>query len=322
MALRIALFGQAAFGRDVLVRLLDAGHASSASTCRPTRGAPIRSRPRPRRAGSRCSATRRFRRAGVALPERVAEHRALGAELNVLAFVTTILPPEIVDAPRHRLALLPPFAAAALPRRLGARLADHPRRARDRRHGVPARRRRRHRADRGPEGRRRDPRHRHAPAASTSSKLYPLGIEAIARGGRRGGGGHARAGVPQDEARATAQGLVTDAVARIDWTRDAARARPPDPRLRSAARRLRAAARARRCGSSTDACCPARADAPPGSVLGLEDGRLRARGARRAARGRPAAARRGQEARRGRGRARSRAASGVISASRAASPRV
>ena len=42
-----------------------------------------------------------LRKQGAAIPERVAEHAALAADLNVLAFVTLILPAEIVDAPRH-----------------------------------------------------------------------------------------------------------------------------------------------------------------------------------------------------------------------------
>src|SRR4029453_6594093 len=79
MALHIALFGQAPFGRDTLVRLLEAGHDVGGVYAPP--------------AG--------FRRQGVALPERAEEHRKLGAELNVLAFVTVILPTEIVDGPRH-----------------------------------------------------------------------------------------------------------------------------------------------------------------------------------------------------------------------------
>ena len=41
----------------------------------------------------------RFRAKGAAILELVAEHRALRADLNVLAFVTVILPPEIVDSP-------------------------------------------------------------------------------------------------------------------------------------------------------------------------------------------------------------------------------
>lgn len=103
MALRIAVFGQAPFGRDVLVRLLEAGHEIVGVHVPPDAGARVD--PLAEEAGKRGLPLYRYktyRRSGVAIPERVAEYRALGAELNVLPFTTVILPPEIVDHPRHR----------------------------------------------------------------------------------------------------------------------------------------------------------------------------------------------------------------------------
>ena len=99
MALRIALFGQAAFARDVLVGLLDAGHEIVAVYGPPDQGRPD---PLVEEASTRGLALfrhRRFRRKGQAIPELVDEHRSLGADLNVLPFTTVILPPEIVEAP-------------------------------------------------------------------------------------------------------------------------------------------------------------------------------------------------------------------------------
>jgi formyltetrahydrofolate dehydrogenase len=101
MGLRIAIFGQALFGREVSERLADAGH-EVVGVYAPPEG----SRPDPLAAladqrGWRLFRHARFRRKGNAIPELVDEYRSLGAELNVLPFTTAILPEEIVDHPRH-----------------------------------------------------------------------------------------------------------------------------------------------------------------------------------------------------------------------------
>lgn len=103
MPLRIAVFGQAPFGRDVCVRLAEAGHEIVGVHVPPDGGG----RPDPLAAEAQARGWRLFRykgyrRSGHAIEERVAEYRELGAELNVLPFTTVILPPEIVDHPRHR----------------------------------------------------------------------------------------------------------------------------------------------------------------------------------------------------------------------------
>src|SRR5262245_1669303 len=99
MRLRIALFGQAAFGRDVLLRLLEAGHEIAAVYAPPDAGRPEPLAEEARLRGLRCLRHKVFRRGGRAIPETVSEYRALRPELNVLAYVTAILPPEIVDLP-------------------------------------------------------------------------------------------------------------------------------------------------------------------------------------------------------------------------------
>ena len=103
MPLRIAVFGQAPFGRDVCVRLAQAGHELVGVHVPPDGGG--RADPLAEEAQTRGWPLFRYkgyRRAGRAIEERVAEYRALGADLNVLPFTTVILPPEIADHPRHR----------------------------------------------------------------------------------------------------------------------------------------------------------------------------------------------------------------------------
>lgn len=274
MPRRIALFGQAAFAKDVLVRLLDAGHDVVAVYAPPT---PAGARPDPlaEEAEKRGLATFRykaFRRQGQAMPERVAEYRTLGAELNVMPYTTAILPPEIVDAPPlgslcFHPSLLPAYrGGAAIPWQiiLGAQETGVTVFVPDagvdtgpivvQKGGVPI-----------------------APTDNAASlyfdKLYPLGVEAVIEAVDAVDRGVAQPR-PQSEAGASFQGLVTDEVARIDWSRPAIEldrlVRGCDPQPGAHARRDDGVpvrlfdARLR----------PAAAAAEPGTVLGLEDGRL------------------------------------------------
>ena len=100
MALRIAVFGQAPFGKDVTTRLAEAGHDIVGVHVPPDGGG--RADPLAAEAEARGWPLFRYkgyRRKGVAIPERVDEYLALGAELNVLPFTTAIIPPEITDHP-------------------------------------------------------------------------------------------------------------------------------------------------------------------------------------------------------------------------------
>ncbi len=220
MSLRIALFGQAPFGRDTLVRLLEAGH-DLVGVYAPPAGA----RPDPLAAdaeqrGLPLFRHARFRRKGAAIPELVEEHRKLGAELNVLAFVTVILPPEVVEAPRHASlcfhpSLLPRYRggnALAWQIMLGATEA-----------GVTV-----FRPDAGVDtgpiavqkgGVVISP--TDTAASLYFDKLYPLGLDAIAEAVAAIDAGTAvlRA---QSEAEASHQGLVDDAVAQLDFSKSAA----------------------------------------------------------------------------------------------------
>ena len=219
MGLRIALFGQAPFGRDTLVRLAEAGHELVAVYTPPEGRRPdplaeeavARSLPLLRH--------RRFRHRGQAIPELVSEHTGLGAELNVLAFVTAILPPEIVDAPRHgslcfHPSLLPRFRggnALAWQILLGSETAGVTVFRPDA--GV----------DTGPIVVQKGP----VPIAASDTaaslyfdKLYPLGLDAIVEAVAAVADGSARYQA-QDESQASHQGLVDDDTARLDWSRDA-----------------------------------------------------------------------------------------------------
>ncbi|MCU0667732.1 MAG: methionyl-tRNA formyltransferase [Myxococcota bacterium] len=281
MARRIALFGQAAFAKDVLVRLLDAGHEIVAVYTLPAGGGkpdPLAAEAEAR--GLRLLRYKAFRRQGEAIPERVAEYRALGAELNVMPYTTVILPPEIVDAPPlgslcFHPSLLPAFrGGAAIPWQiiLGARETGVTVFVPDA--GV----------DTGPIVVQKGG----VPIADTDTaaslyfdKLYPLGVEAVLEAVDAIDRGTAKPRA-QGEAGASFQGLVTDAVARIDWTRPAieidrlVRGCDPNP-----------GARAERASGASVRLFDARLEpgesgAPAGTVLGSDGGRvaIAARGGR------------------------------------------
>jgi methionyl-tRNA formyltransferase len=269
--LRIALFGQAPFGRDVLRRIADAGHEVVAVYAPPAGARPDPLAEEAAARGLTLLRPKLFRRQGRAIPERVAEHAALGADLNVLAFVTVILPPEIVDAPRHASlcfhpSLLPEYrggAALAWQIMLGATQSGVTVFRPDA--GV----------DTGPIVVQKGP----VPIAATDTaaslyfdKLYPLGVEALAEAVDAVASGTARY-TPQDESRASHQGLVDNAVARVDWREDA---RTIDRKLRG-------------CDPSPGAWALYRGEpirlfdarlerdrgGEPGAVVGVEDGRVR-----------------------------------------------
>ena len=280
MALRIALFGQAAFGKDVLERLLAAGHEIVGVYAPPAGARPDPLADAAAAQGLRVLRYARFRRRGAALPELVAEHRALGAELNVLAYVTAIVPLEMLDAPERASlcfhpSLLPRYrggAAVAWQIILGAEEAGvtvfRPDAGVDtgpivvQRGGVRI----------GPED---------TAGSLYYRQLYPLGVEAVVEAVAEVDGGTA-AYRPQDEASASFQGLVDDTVARIDWQR-------PAPELDRLIRGCDPApgAHALRGGGEAVRLFDARLEpggenAPPGTLLGLEEGRMHvaARGGR------------------------------------------
>jgi methionyl-tRNA formyltransferase len=218
--MRIAYFGQASFGRDVLVRLLDAGHEIAGVYAPPPAARPDPLAEEAEKRGLRLLRPKTLRRQGAAIAERVAEYRALGAELNVLAFVTIILPAEIVDAPRAGSLC---FHPSLLPKYRGGNALAWQILLGETETGVTV-----FRPDAGVDtgpivvqkgGVAIEP--HHTAASLYFEKLYALGVEAMVEAVGLVAAGRARA-VPQDESRASFQGLVTDEVARLDWGKSAA----------------------------------------------------------------------------------------------------
>lgn len=275
MALRLALFGQAAFGRDVLDRLLAEGFELAGVYTPPEGGRPDPLAERARDAGLPLFQHRFFRRRsadGFAPISRVLdEYRGLGADLNVLAYVTAILPPEIVDHPPQRSLC---FHPSLLPRFRGGSALAWQIILGERESGVTV-----FRPDAGVDT---------GPIVVQKGgvaiedsdtagslyfrKLYPLGVDAVLEAVCRVADGTARF-EPQDERRATFQGLVGDAEARIDWARPAAEldrlARGCDPQPGAWAERGGQAVRL-----FDVRLAPGSGGEAPGSVLGLEQGRL------------------------------------------------
>ena len=213
--LRIAIFGQAPFGRDVMTRLIEDGHTIVGVFVPPTGERPDPLAAEAERRGLALFRHKAFRRKGQAISDRVQEYLGLGAELNVMPFTTVILPPEIVDAPRHgslcfHPSLLPAFrGGTAIPWQiiLGASVSGvtvfRPDAGVDtgpivvQKGGVEI----------GPET---------TAASLYFDHLYPLGLEAMAEAVAAVADGSAKP-VPQSEEGASFQPRLDDAAARIDW---------------------------------------------------------------------------------------------------------
>ncbi len=272
MALRIALFGQAAFAKDVLVGLALQGH-SIVGVFAPPEG--TRPDPLAVEAGERglpLFRHKRFRRRGEALPERVEEHAKLGAELNVLAYVTVILPQEIVDAPPHGSLC---FHPSLLPRFRGGSALAWQIMLGEQESGVTV-----FRPDAGVDTGPIVVQRGGVPIRDSDSagslyfeRLYPLGVEVLLEAVAAVDAGTAPYR-DQDESEASFQGLVGEAEARIDWSRSAVeldrQVRGCDPQPGAWAERggepLRLFDGRLLVGEDPGAT--------PGTVLGLEEGRL------------------------------------------------
>ena len=221
MGTRIALFGQGAFGRDCLDRLRADGYEIAGVLAPPDVGKPDPFAARAEELGLRVLRRRFFRtREGKAIPAAVAEHARLGADLNVLAFMTALLPREIIGAPRHGSVC---FHPSLLPKYRGGNALAWQVILGERESGVSV-----FAVDEGTDtgpivvqkgGVAIEP---HDSAGTLYfQKLYPLGVEAVVDAVRLIDTGRAQPRV-QDEARASFQRLVDDSVARVDLTRPAA----------------------------------------------------------------------------------------------------
>jgi methionyl-tRNA formyltransferase len=277
MGIRIALFGQAAFGKDVFDRLRAAGHEIAGVFAPPEGRRPDPLAAAAEEAGVPLLRPRFFRRkTGEAIPARVLEHAKLRADLNALAYVTAFVPIEILEAPRHgslcfHPSLLPEYrGGSAIPWQiiLGASESGvtvfRPDSGVDtgpivvQKGGVAI----------GPED---------TAGSLYFEKLYALGVEAMVEAVERVARGGAEP-VPQDESRASFQGLVDDAVARIDWSKSAAELarliRGCDPQPGAYAEREGDGARVRLFDARLETGEDPGA-APPGSLLAAFDGRFR-----------------------------------------------
>ncbi len=273
MPLRIAYFGQAPFGRDVLIRLIDAGHEIVGVYAPPAGKRPD---PLAEEAESRGLPLFRYkamRKQGEPIAARVEEHRALGAELNVLAFVTMILPEAIVDAPPQGSLC---FHPSLLPKYRGGNALAWQIIEGERESGVTI-----FRPDAGVDtgpivlqkgGVTIEP--HHTAASLYFEQLYALGVEAMVEAVELVASGRAGAQV-QDEAEASHQGLVDDAVAALDWKRPAAeidrRIRGCDPN--PGAHATVAGREVRFYGAQLET--GARSDAPAGTVIASDAEGLR-----------------------------------------------
>lgn len=272
MALKLALFGQAAFGRDCLERLRAEGHEVVGVLVPPDGGRRDPLGARAEELGLPVIRRRYFqKRSGEAIAAAVDAHRALGAELNVLAFVTAFVPPAIAAAPRLGSIC---FHPSLLPRYRGGAAINWQIILGEHESGVtvfvPDRG-----VDTGPILVQRGG-VEIAPDETTGSlyfdKLYPLGLDAIAEAVRLLDEGGARP-LPQDEAAASFQGLVDDVVAALDLDRPAAEldrlARGCDPQPGAFVRRGGDALRL------FDTRLEEAADAPAGTVVGVDSDGLR-----------------------------------------------
>ena len=272
MGIRIALFGQAAFGRDCLDHLREDGHEIVGVFTPPEEGRPDPLAARATELGVELIQRKHFRRrGGEPIPAALAAYGNLDAELNVLAFVNAFLPRQILDAPKHRSLC---FHPSLLPRYRGGNALAWQIIEGEGESGVsifvPD-----EGVDTGPivlqkGGVRIEP---HDTMGSLYfGKLYPLGLEAIREAVDLVASGRADPR-PQDESHATFHGLVDDTVASIDLSRPAAQIdrllRGCDPQpgafVEIHDQRVRL----------YDGALDAETDAPPGTVVSVDEAGLR-----------------------------------------------
>ncbi len=279
--MKIAVFGQAAFGKDVSVAASDAGHEIVGVYAPPEGRRPDPLAEEAVARGWQLFRHRRFRSKGRAIPERVDEHRALGAELNLMPFATVFLPSEILDAPEHgslcfHPSLLPAYrggAALAWQIILGAEKTGVTVFRPD--EGV----------DTGPiviqlEAGVISP--KETAASLYFDKLYPLGVRAMMQAVASVADGTTRF-TAQTELGASFQGLVGEPESRIDWSLSGAavdrliRGCDPQPgaHTRLAEQTLRLFGSDFTPGPGSPAASGEEpSDGAPGTILAVEDGRL------------------------------------------------
>jgi methionyl-tRNA formyltransferase len=272
--MRIVLVGQAAFAERVLDRLCERGDEVVAVYCPPdAEGAKLD--PVKVKAAGRGIAVRQH--ASLKRPEVAEEFRAFDADLAVLAYVTQIVPPSVIDIPRRGTIC---FHPSLLPRYRGGSAINWQIIKGETRSGVTvfwtdAG------IDTGPILLQKEAPIRPADTAGSLyyDTLFPLGVDAVIEAVAAVAAGSAPRR-PQDEGSATYDPLCRDEHATISWeqparvTRDLIRGCDPQPgafvvlggrklRLYEAALEADAAA-----GGATSRL-------PPGRVLGVDDDAVR-----------------------------------------------
>jgi methionyl-tRNA formyltransferase len=209
--LRIFVIGQAAFGQDALVRLRDAGEEVVAVA------APAQSlsgRPDRLRAAADAAEIPAFETARLEEPETLERLRGLGPDLGIMAFVSDIIPTEILNLPKLGTIQYHP---SLLPRHRGRSSINWAIIQGDKRTGVsifwPDAG-----LDTGPILLQREVEIGRDDTIGSLyyDKLYKLGIEMFVEAVRAVSAGNAPR-LAQDESRATYEKPCEDPVARIDW---------------------------------------------------------------------------------------------------------
>jgi len=212
---RILLYGQAAFAEEVLKGLEAAGDEVVALVCPPDRGATLD----PVKTASLARGITVHQFASLKGPEARRAVEAAGADLGILAYVTQIVPEELLRIPRHTSIC---FHPSLLPRHRGGSAINWQLIQGETRTGVtvfwPDAG-----IDTGPILLQRE-----APvgADDTTGSLYyrtlfPLGVQAVLDAVALVREGRAPR-IPQNEAEATYDPLCRDEHAAIDWTRSVA----------------------------------------------------------------------------------------------------
>lgn len=212
--MRVVLVGQAAFAERVLAGLLGAGHEVVAAYAPPEKGG----KPDPLAAAAAAAGVPVRTPASYKTEDVAREFRDLGADLGVLAFVTKIIPPAVIDAPRLGTIC---FHPSLLPRyRGGSALAWQIIRG-ERRGGYtvfwtdPG-------IDTGPILLQEEV--EIGPDDTAGSlyfdKIFAKGVAGLVRAVDLVAAGTAPR-LPQDEAQASYDPLCTDEHARVDWQRPA-----------------------------------------------------------------------------------------------------
>jgi methionyl-tRNA formyltransferase len=270
---KIAVFGQAPFGKDVTEGIADAGHESVGVYGPPEGGRPDPLAELASERGWPLFRHRYFRKkSGEPIAAKVDEYRALGAELNVMPFTTVILPPEIVEAPVHGSLCFHPSklpahrGGSAIPWQIILGATETAATVFRPDEGV----------DTGPIVVQKAgiPIEPHDNAVSLYfDKLYPAGVEAMLEAVAAVADGSA-VFTPQTEEGASHEPLLKDEHGEIDWSADAVvvdrlvRGCDPNPGAWSE----RSGQRVRLFGARLD---PADPEAAPGTLVAYEQGKAR-----------------------------------------------